>query len=1839
MKKTKNKIEYLKNYIKEFTQFFTDIFCLPKNIFKVSHNFVTKLKKGLLVLLNSLVIAAWLFSPFAPKSVVGPKPVKEAKAAATYQFTPTSGRIVRGVATSTQALLAAAAEGVNMGSWKGTLADDNMHWVVVATSSTPTGFDVQLDMAGVNLNNANRFMIETGFDLDSLNNTTAQVPQTFLQICDWVSSLGVNNAADSNCTTGGWRTLNMRSVPVVATATESSLHYEIYDGYFSDGNNGSYSTPLANFINTSNSNTVTFRYYSDTATNQNIAIDFLRLYSFVSPTYTPGAAQPMINGSATNTPGGLFFVAPTTSNIPYDTDMNNQFIYTVGNNATPDWYIEKRWKSGALDSSVTSAAGSRDARSLAIDSTYMYVVGDDQGPSWRIEKRVLGSGSAASAFGALDLGFGTSGVVTSASGTAMRIATDQNSMYVVGGSVGDWRIEKRKLASGTLDTTFGVSGVVTGAAATATSTAVYLDNTYMYVVGSDTSGWRIEKRLKTTGALCTGGACGTDFDTDGIITGVTTGVPYAITSDGSGSIYITGNDGSNNWRMEKRDVTTGALDASFGSSTGVVTSAAASNVAYGINISGSNVYVVGDDGSDWRVEKRNISTGDLVNGFGSSGVLTGTSTSVTAYSVEDDGTSLYISGTQTGTDWRYEKINISDGLPASGYGYLLGDILNVNSPTAGSSDNVYLSATSTATYPVPDFFMKFKNIRSYTGMNSMLFRPEISCSATTPDITYSFSVYNNSSSSWESITGPIDCSTTDSTQVFSKYTGAAYFSNYVNGSSEIWLRMNFSTSSINSNLRIDQMYMVLGTVNEDTNSSAVTFGTQTAGRVTNNPSSPGADRILDTDIDGTYLYTVGFDNVGGDDRWRVEKRSKTTGALDTSFGTGGVVTSDPTANSDQAQAIAQDGTYMYVAGYSGTSATNFDWRLEKRNISDGALVSAFGTNGVITSAPSSTASDIIYDVKVDASSIYLIGQDMNGNGQWRVEKRDIVTGSLCDNSPGTECGSAGTFGTAGVYTVNPSANNDIPYDAVILGANLYIVGQDAALSSTNFQWRVQAITTAAGAATAGFGTGGATTTNFSANADIPFDIETDGTSLFIGGYDGIVSGTDFQMRIMKMNTSGNSVAAFGTLLGINYNPSATEDRVTRMRYYSSKVYFTGFQSTTGIWYTKAIDSTTAATSTFNGTTGLALSDDSGDDRANALEVEASGVYVAGFGTGPGNNQWMIEKRDPTTGLLDSTFGGSGVSGTRSVNYTDQNNRESWNIQAAEESNNFANDFYAFDNDATSDATIEEAKAATLDFTVTVPTSASVVSNFYAANFNAGASGTVRFGLRDYSGFTGTVTGGRILIGPTGGATNAMTYDDYMESALLMGNSGYNGVLTNPEDNIDTKRNVMSMSFVTTAAAATTTKATMMIDFAMVSIGWVDTSPPVSNTITVSGTFYETDETTPYATSTPMKLAVNGTVSYTASAVSGSFSFTSVNQPTNGDILTIWLNSGGGVQATLVFDYGSLCTGGNCTGLSLYKNSVIIDSKNSSTLLNSSLASCDNSTGSACSDTDIGFTSNANDLTLTWLDNTLRLPFSTSQYSPGGKITAKNFKQSSGSFNGGNALLTFDGDFSVLGGVATSTTGSLRVGKDIIRSGSGIFNHNNGDVVLLSPWLDTTISGMGTSSSGSFYNLRIDIPDKTVKIAAGENLLINNYFLLHGQPGAINKIMSTSAGVKWYINVASSSLVNWAGVADSGCVLGTNNPFVTPEARDFGNNGPCWRFIKFGGGGGGNAGGPPPPPPDDLLGGGGGGNQQGGGGLGGGQGGGPPPCPPDDLQCQPGGGGGGGGQSGGSEGGGGGGAAP
>ena len=107
-----------------------------------------------------------------------------------------------------------------------------------------------------------------------------------------------------------------------------------------------------------------------------------------------------------------------------------------------------------------------------------------------------------------------------------------------------------------------------------------------------------------------------------------------------------------------------------------------------------------------------------------------------------------------------------------------------------------------------------------------------------------------------------------------------------------------------------------------------------------NPAA-GTDIIYAVEVDGSGVYHVGVDTIGGDNRWRLIKRRKSDGSeLWSTF-------SDPTAaGNDVAFDVAIDRTGIYVVGYDSVPG-NFQWRIEKRDLETGALITSSGTRGVV----------------------------------------------------------------------------------------------------------------------------------------------------------------------------------------------------------------------------------------------------------------------------------------------------------------------------------------------------------------------------------------------------------------------------------------------------------------------------------------------------------------------------------------------------------------------------------------------------------------------------------------------------------------------------------------------------------------------------------------------------------------------------------------------------------------------------------------------------------------------------------------------------------------------------
>lgn len=259
-------------------------------------------------------------------------------------------------------------------------------------------------------------------------------------------------------------------------------------------------------------------------------------------------------------------------------------------------------------------------------------------------------------------------------------------------------------------------------------------------------------------------------------------------------------------------------------------------------------------------------------------------------------------------------------------------------------------------------------------------------------------------------------------------------------------------------------------------------------------------------LDASGIYVAGYDNTLGNDQWRIEKRDLTTGALDGTFGGGtGVVTNNPSSNSDVIRAITADASEIFVAGYdANTSPTNdAQWRIEKRNLTTGVLDGAFGTGGVVTNNPSATLDDKAYAITADASGIFVAGYDLSLGGideQWRIEKRDLSNGSLI----------AG-FGTGGVATSNPTGAWDRSFAITVNTSGIYLAGFDYGGASTD-QWRIEQRNLTTGALSC------SQTINPSAGIDYAQGITDDATGIYVVGFDNFPGNN--QWRIMKYDGCG-----------------------------------------------------------------------------------------------------------------------------------------------------------------------------------------------------------------------------------------------------------------------------------------------------------------------------------------------------------------------------------------------------------------------------------------------------------------------------------------------------------------------------------------------------------------------------------------------------------------------------------------------------------------------------------------------------------------------------------------------
>ena len=377
-------------------------------------------------------------------------------------------------------------------------------------------------------------------------------------------------------------------------------------------------------------------------------------------------------------------------------------------------------------------------------------------------------------------------------------------------------------------------------------------------------------------------------------------------------------------------------------------------------------------------------------------------------------------------------------------------------------------------------------------------------------------------------------------------------------------------------------------------------------------------------VDSSGVYVVGFDaNLSSFYyEWRVEKRDLATGtplwAFSEQISTSG--------GNDAANAVAVDGTGVYIVGYDSASSNgHFEWRIEKRDLSTGSFISTFGTNGAV-SEHISNRDDTAYGVAVDGTGLYVVGYDENTAGnlaEWRIEKRDLSTGAL-------------------VWSVSEhiSTANDVASGVAVDSTGVYVVGYDQNTSGNSNEWRIEKRDLTSGALITTFGVGGAISEHISTAMDQANGITLDSTGLYVVGYDQNTSGNWDEWRIEKRDLTSGS-----TIWAVSEHISPYRDDANAVTDDSTGLYIVGKDENSPSYPEWSVEKRNLTTGGTIWTVSEDISTNAPGNQAYAVAIDNTGLYVGGSDSAVGNGyaEWRIEKRilgDQT--LITGVSSGSGT---------------------------------------------------------------------------------------------------------------------------------------------------------------------------------------------------------------------------------------------------------------------------------------------------------------------------------------------------------------------------------------------------------------------------------------------------------------------------------------------------------------------------------------------------------------------------------------------------------------------
>lgn len=366
------------------------------------------------------------------------------------------------------------------------------------------------------------------------------------------------------------------------------------------------------------------------------------------------------------------------------------------------------------------------------------------------------------------------------------------------------------------------------------------------------------------------------------------------------------------------------------------------------------LYIAGYDHAgaslyQWRIEKRNRATGELVTGFGTGGVVNtvvaGNSSLTEARAIAVDDTAIYVGGYRT------------TGTLAS---FKMGRIEKWDKMTGTLINNVPFGTTNGA-----------------------------SVQAIRVDSAYLYVAGIDGTGSGDWYVQKIDKNTLAAVATFG--TAGAY----------VYNPGTFTDGCYSLDFDGTGLYLAGSTqaVSGDSQLAVQKLNADGAPQwtVVTNPGSAYPDNFYSLVIDAAYVYAGGSDMALGlgNDRWRIEKYNVGSGLRVNAFGSSGIK-SNFTSTVGKIYGLAVDANHLYAAGMDTVLGIDTQWRIEKYNKTSGNPITEFGTGGTLSNNPTAAQADEPRSILVDTGYVYIVGYDSATAGnvkQWRIEKRLNRTGS------------------------------------------------------------------------------------------------------------------------------------------------------------------------------------------------------------------------------------------------------------------------------------------------------------------------------------------------------------------------------------------------------------------------------------------------------------------------------------------------------------------------------------------------------------------------------------------------------------------------------------------------------------------------------------------------------------------------------------------------------------------------------------------------------------------------------------------------------------------------------